>query len=211
MNNLIDSDSDLAFFHATPFRRGRLHVLQGREVRWRMAREYENARRDECIAFWDSHDVPISLDLHGFTAMTARRVLREFVQVCQESRLPRFGVIYGKGLVLPGEVHRTLGSYDTLEIEDYWEGHCYCDDSRGDASLWRRLELAESEEASVTELVAIESSSSGASWSPPTHAPVNPPTKPVHSSTLASDDDGGIVGTIVGLVVLFLLFRACMG
>ncbi|MHC4924112.1 MAG: hypothetical protein ACYTG4_08550 [Planctomycetota bacterium] len=123
------------YFRATLKRRALASALEKAEKGWLRRREHSNAYRHGCVKAWDSRGVPVTLDLHGFKAATARDVTNEFHRMVRKARLPCWGLIYGTGEVLGEVVAEVLEGERGLEVETF-NGHCYVEDDRGDDGTW---------------------------------------------------------------------------
>jgi len=102
---------------------------------WLSRRDYSNEYRDSCLKLWDTDDIPVSLDLHGFTVEEGSAVLRAFIKIAKTFRLPVFGVIYGKGDRLAPAVLDLLQRDRALRVYDS-QGSCSCAYRAGDTALW---------------------------------------------------------------------------
>lgn len=88
------------YFNESPNRKSALSDISRLEAKWRNIREYRNEYRDSSVKLFDCNDVPISLDLHGFSANSTKVVLAEFKGFASKYKLNKFHIIYGNGEVL---------------------------------------------------------------------------------------------------------------
>ena len=112
---------------------------------YRERREFPNHERMECIVIFDDDEFPFSLDLHGFTATTARSAIRIFLNHGRRHGLPRVRMIHGHGSVL-GEMVQEELEEQGLEFHlggfgpyDGSAGHVDVELPSGDGQLWPTL------------------------------------------------------------------------
>lgn len=79
-------------------------------------REFSNDYREGCIKLFDSQEIPFSLDLHGYKMHTAEKVLRDFLIIMDKQKVPRFGIIFGKGEILSKMTRKILEVYYEEQI-----------------------------------------------------------------------------------------------